>query len=177
MEKYKLIKNFLTKEEQKLLSIYCDITHRHNFNNFDGTNNVMDTSFYGDYIMESLMINKKKNMEEHLNLKLLPTYSFWRLYTQGSTLPEHKDRPSCEYSVTVQISHDKKNDWPIFMDGNKIILEDGDAVVYKGCDVKHSREDLKGDWHAQVFLHYVNENGPNAEWALDKRRFWGLQRG
>ena len=33
--KYKLIKNFLTKEEIKLLTDYCRIKHRINFDSFD----------------------------------------------------------------------------------------------------------------------------------------------
>ena len=155
MKKYKLIKNFLTKEERKILTIYCDLTHRHNFTNFDASNNNLDTSYYGDFVMEALMLTKKKIIEKHLNIKLFCTYSFWRLYTQGSNLPEHMDRPSCEYSVTVQIGHDKKYKWPIFMDGKKIILKDGDAVVYKGCDVKHSREHLQGDWHSQFYTMLI----------------------
>ena len=37
--KYKLIKNFLTKEEIKLLTDYCRIKHRLNFDSFDFVQN------------------------------------------------------------------------------------------------------------------------------------------
>ena len=45
--KYKLIKNFLTKEEIKLLTDYCRIIHRINFNSFDfEQSDNGDTRFY-----------------------------------------------------------------------------------------------------------------------------------
>jgi len=39
--------------------------------------------------------------------------------------------------------------------------------------VEHWREEFKGDWHAQTFLHYVDKNGPNQQWARDKRILLG----
>lgn len=46
----------------------------------------------------------------------------------------------------------------------------GDAVLYRGCEVHHWRKKYKeGQWQAQVFLHYVDANGPHAEWKFDKR--------
>ena len=44
--------------------------------------------------------------------------------------------------------------------GNIVLADDGDGVVYKGCDIEHWRNEFEGDWHAQTFLHYVNKNGP-----------------
>jgi hypothetical protein len=94
------------------------------------------------------------------------------MYTMFANLDKHKDREACEISVTVMIGSDKTK-WPIFMDGTEINLEVGDAAIYLGCEVEHWREEFKGDWHAQTFLHYVNKNGKNKEHVLDKRRFLG----
>jgi len=174
--KYKVIKNFLTQEEIKLLTDYCRIKHRLNFDNFDfiqsGTG---DTYFYGDPLMESLMVNKLEIMKKETGMDLLPTYAFWRMYTMFADLKPHKDRPSCEVSVTVMIGSDGTK-WPIFMEGTKIELEPGDAAIYLGCEVEHWREEFKGDWHAQCFLHYVDKNGPNKEYFKDKRPLYGLQK-
>jgi hypothetical protein len=53
----------------------------------------------------------------------------------------------------------------------------GDAVMYRGCDIYHWREAYKeGKWQAQVFLHYVDQNGPHAEWKYDKRESLGLSK-
>jgi len=174
--KYKLIKNFLTLEEIKLLMDYCRIKHRINNNSFDfHQNNNGDTYFYGDPLMESLMINKLKIMEKESGLQLLCTYAFWRMYTLNADLKKHKDRPSCEISVTVMIGSDG-TPWPIYMGGTEINMEPGDAAIYLGCEIEHWREEFKGDWHAQTFLHYVDVNGPNKEWFKDKRHLYGTDK-
>jgi hypothetical protein len=50
--KYKLVKNFLTNEEIKLMVGYCKVKHRLNFDSFDyAQNNNGDTYFYGDPLM------------------------------------------------------------------------------------------------------------------------------
>jgi len=172
--KYKLIDNFLKEDELKLLQKYCDIRHYENKTNFDFKQNKNgDTCYYSDPLMESLMINKRKLMEKETNLLLYPTYSFWRMYTFGADLKKHQDRPSCEISVTVQINGD--SDWPIFMGGKEVVLKNGQAVAYCGIEIEHWREELKGDFQAQAFLHYVDKDGPHAEWAFDKRKNLGEQ--
>ena len=60
------------------------------------------------------------------------------------------------------------------MDGTPIYTNKGDAAIYKGCDVDHWREPLKTDWNLQVFLHYVDANGKNAQYALDERHRIGV---
>jgi hypothetical protein len=174
--KYKLVKNFLTNEEIKLMVGYCKVKHRLNFDSFDyAQNNNGDTYFYGDPLMESLMVNKLDIMQKETGLELLCTYSFWRMYTMFAELEKHKDRPSCEISVTVMLGSDGTK-WPIFMEGNEIELEPGDAVIYLGCELEHWREEFKGDWHAQCFLHYVDKNGPYTEWFKDKRPLYGMKK-
>ena len=172
--KYKLVKEFLTQEELLLLKYYTDVNHRHNLTYFDhlGQSKNRDTFYYGDYVIESLMMSKIKKMEELTKLKLLPTYSYWRMYTHGADLAKHKDRPSCEVSVTVMIGSCGTK-WPIFMDKDSIEMNPGDAVIYLGCELDHWREEFKGDWQAQCFLHYVDANGPNEKWKLDGRQYIG----
>jgi hypothetical protein len=171
--KYKIIKNFLTKEEIKLLTDYCRIKHRLNFDSFQiHYNNNGDTSFYADPLMESLMVNKLDLMQKETGLQLLCTYAFWRMYTVNADLTKHTDRESCEVSVTVMIGSDG-TPWPIFIDGKECNLKPGDAAIYLGCELEHWREEFKGDWHAQCFLHYVDANGPNKEFKKDKRHLYG----
>jgi len=172
--KYKIIKNFLSKDEIELLTIFCDMKHRTNLKNFDFIqNNNADTMYYGDPVVDSLMLKKQPLMEKETGKKLLATYAFWRCYTKYSILKKHTDRPSCEISVTANINGDGTV-WPIFMDGNEFNLEVGDAAIYLGCDVVHWREEFKGDFQFQTFLHYVDANGKNKEYYMDKRRYWGV---
>jgi len=173
--KFKKIKNFLTKEEIDLLSGYCEIKHRLNQDKFDTVqSNVFDTAFYNDILMDSLLLQKQKIMEEATGKKLLPTYSFWRCYTKYAVLTKHKDRPSCEISVTVFIDG-KGPSWPIYVEGTEIHLEPGDAVIYLGCELLHWREEFLGDYQFQTFLHYVDAEGSNKEWFRDKKIYWGIE--
>jgi hypothetical protein len=175
--KYKVIKNFLSEEEKKLLKTFTILETRLNKTNFDPC--LSSTPNLGDYsatIMESLLLNKKELMEKETELKLHPTYSFWRMYTAGSNLFKHKDRESCEISCTVNIGS-CGTPWPIFMDDVPVTLETGDAAIYLGREVKHWREEFQGDWNAQVFLHYVDKNGPYADFHMDKRVYFGINGG
>ena len=62
---YKKIKNFLSEDEVKLLSNYCEIRHRTNITNFDHSKEmgIPDSKFYGDLVMESLMLKQLPLME------------------------------------------------------------------------------------------------------------------
>ena len=168
--KYKVIKNFLSKEEIELAKKYILIRHRQNSTKFDkNQNNNGDTMFYQDPFTEALLYSKLKLMENKTKLKLFPTYSFSRVYTYNSELTPHKDRPSCEISVTIMFGSDGTK-WPIYMKDTPIELLPGDACIYLGCEIEHSRKHFTGDWHAQAFLHYVNQNGPNTKYKFDGKQ-------
>lgn len=61
------------------------------------------------------------------------------------------------------------------MDDSEINLNPGDAVIYLGREVKHWRNELKGDFQSQVFLHYVDQNGEFTEHYKDKRTILGMR--
>ena len=79
--KYKIIKNFLSADELELLKTYTKILHRLEHNEKDMNRDTCDTAIYADTIMEALLLRKRKKLEEESNLKLLPTYSYYRMYT------------------------------------------------------------------------------------------------
>ena len=137
-------------------------------------------SHYADMVMETLMMKVLPKMQDETGLKLVPTYSYARLYKTGDILKRHKDRPSCEISTTLNLGGAP---WPIFIDGTgsdnviderknihkpdapkgtKVLLEVGDMLVYSGCELEHWREPFEGDICGQVFLHYNHVNGPFA---------------
>jgi hypothetical protein len=134
-----------------------------------------------DKLLEALV----PYFEEKSGLKLYPTYSYARLYNQqGEELKNHRDRPACEISATITLGFEG-DVWSIYMGDdeaktvnvNKIDMAIGDAVMYRGCDKWHWREPyFEGQWQAQVFLHYVDQNGPHAEWKYDKRESLGLSK-
>lgn len=167
--KYKIVKNFLDKKEIELFTTYSLLRHKNNFNSFDsGQNNNCDSFFYADPLAETLLMQKKKLMEKEVGLKLHPTYSFYRIYSFNADLKKHTDRESCEISVTIMIGSDGTK-WPIYMNDKPIELMPGDACIYMGREVKHHRQNFQGDWHSQVFLHYVDQEGPFKDFKYDKR--------
>lgn len=125
-------------------------------------------SFAADYVMENLSDFLLPKIESAADMKLLSTYTFFRVYKAGDILEKHRDRPSCEISISLCLRKRGKI-WPIYINNTAVMLEEGDAVLYKGCEVEHWREAYtEGTKQAQVFLHYVDANGPYTEWKNDK---------
>ena len=164
MKDFKVVKNFLSKEELKLLQPYC-------YNRILNDNWTYDPqcpvapSFYNDAMMTVLLKSKLTLMEKETGLELFPTYSYWRYYGYDCDLHTHTDRNSCEVSASICIK--KSDNWPIHMNTTWVELEEGDAVLYFGAKVVHGRDRFKGDGVAQCFFHYVNKNGPYADYAGD----------
>jgi hypothetical protein len=149
-------------------------------------------SHYADIAMETLLEWVKPAMEKHTKLKLIPTYSYARIYKKGDVLKRHKDRFSCEISTTLNLGGDP---WPIYLSpkenvgipddkkgitaasnakGVKVDLNPGDMLIYKGMELEHWREAFDGEDCAQVFLHY-NKVSKEAELnKFDKRPHLGL---
>jgi len=147
---------------------------------------------YNIPIYRELHFQVKKYLEDNLGVDLHPTYFYDRFYSPGQQLYRHSDRPACEISVTLQISSSHPdNVWPIWFnkaDGTDagIVMNDGDAAVYKGCEREHWRDPLPSGYnaakklwmktrnipddtyHHQIFLHYVDANGPFCHHAKDK---------
>ena len=148
-------------------------------------------SHYADLVMEALLEKVRPRMEKETKLKLIPTYSYARIYKKGDILKRHKDRFSCEISTTLFLGGDP---WDIYLEphknvgkppegpyvptinkGIKVTLKPGDMLIYSGCELEHWREAFQGTNCCQVFLHYNQINSPGAiENRFDKRPFLGL---
>jgi len=134
-------------------------------------------AIYGDPVFDKLLADFAKPIGDNVGKQLIPTYTYARIYRPGEILKKHKDRPSCEISATMTLGFDAKFNWPIYFDENReiaVTLEPGDLAVYKGCEICHWRKPFKGNWHVQVFLHYVDANGPYKDHAFDGRPNLGL---
>ena len=137
-------------------------------------------SHYADIVMETLLERVRPKIEKETKLKLIPTYSFARLYKEGDILKRHKDRFSCEISATMFLGGEP---WELYIEpsgqenkkGIKVIQKSGDMLIYSGCELEHCREAFKGKNCCQVFLHYNKEGSTQAkENKFDKREFLGL---
>jgi hypothetical protein len=128
---------------------------------------------YGDPLMDALLEALLPQFEEATGKKLHPTYSYFRVYKRGDVLKRHRDRPACEMSVTLGLGYGGSGPWPIWIEPDRvptpILLGPGDGLLYKGVDTTHWREPFSGEYAAQVFLHYVDQEGPFQEHLYDGR--------
>jgi hypothetical protein len=132
---------------------------------------------YADPHTEELLERMLPTVEKITGLKLFPTYSYWRAYQPGACLARHTDRGACEISVTANLGQRSRGHWPLWVEGTEgalpVIMKPGDATVYRGIECAHWREPFEGQLAVQVFLHYVDRNGPHVAWKFDKRKFLG----
>ena len=138
------------------------------YGKFNDSQALNDFSKYGDPVFDSILDLKTKEMCELTGYDLVANYTYHRLYTTHAELKKHKDRPSCEISTTICIGYNSNYNWPIFLGpkdgtegtkGTSFVLEPGDMVIYKGCEIEHWREPFEGLNHAQLFMHYNRKDG------------------
>lgn len=136
----------------------------------------LSDAVHGTPTFDQLLQDLLPHFEKASGKKLYPTYSYARLYHPGEELKKHRDRPACEISATVTLGFEG-NPWSIYMAGNKIDMQVGDAVLYRGMDIEHWRNKYtEGKWQAQVFLHYVDADGPHADQKYDGRTLLGISK-
>ena len=138
-------------------------------------------------------------LEEVIGRKLYNTYYYDRFYFPGQELKKHADRDACEISVTVHISTNLKEEWPIWIktpdtyadkkkeivlvpgENRSVVIAAGDGMVYKGCERPHWREPMPGNnkkifgkkeelYYHQIFFHYCLADGERAHCAFDAAR-------
>jgi hypothetical protein len=133
---------------------------------------------YGDPSFDTLLAQLAEPLSALLDIRLVPTYSFARVYRRGNVLPMHTDRPACEHSVSLHLAASGGDEWGIeILDlagaEQSITLSPGAGIVYQGGRVRHGRGPCPTDWYAQVFLHYVDADGSYAAEAFDRREALG----
>lgn len=134
-------------------------------------------------------------LEKIIKRKLYNTYYYDRFYFAGQSLTPHADRDACEISVTVHISTNLDQSWPIWIktpdtyeddkktiiskrgENRSVILSEGDGMIYKGCERPHWRnsipieisgiEEKKELYYHQIFFHYVLADGQRVHCAND----------
>lgn len=121
-----------------------------------------------------LLIKKIPEVSNLVESDVLPTYVYGRIYYPKQKLLRHRDRNACEISVTLNLEQ-RGESWPIWVqkpNGDEISLDlkPGDAMIYKGCEADHWRDEFKGESYVQVFLHYVLADGQRAYAVFDRNK-------
>jgi len=161
---YKVVKNLISAEEAYEISEIIRNSPKN-----EGDHQVPKShSYYGLSVCTILLGRLLDKVSILTEKRLKPTYTYCRVYLKGAVLTPHKDRPSCEYSVTLNLS--QTHPWTIYMEDFGIVQNPGDGVIYKGCEIEHSRKEFEGDEYIQVFLHYVDANGPYKDYVYDGKK-------
>lgn len=137
-------------------------------------------SFYSPFCLETLSLHVQPKVEEYLQRKIYPSYTYGRIYRPGAKLTEHLDRRSSEYTLSVTIEDNDNILWPICVEhfDNTVTsakLDVGDAIIYSGRDMVHWRPDsFTGAEVIQAFIQYVDADGDSVDLKWDGRPLLGM---
>jgi PKHD-type hydroxylase len=160
---YKVLKNLITPGHAEKLA--CII--RNQPTQEDDPQVPGSYSYYCIPALNTLLGTLLNDVSKAASKTLLPSYTYCRVYHRGNELKPHVDRPSCEWSVTLNLS--QTHEWPIYMGSEEIVIGVCDGVLYQGERLEHYRKPFEGDEYIQVFLHYVDANGPHAKHMYDTK--------
>jgi len=164
-QKYKYVKNMLTPDMVDFLSTWS-VNQTHNALKNDFVPLSINYHSSRSEIYRHVLHWLLPTMEKETGLKLKPTYAWNRIYISDADLKRHKDRDACEISCSITLKYRYENEnykWPLCMGDKPIVIESGDGVIYKGIEIEHWRPSFQqpeGCWHHQLFIHYVDVNGP-----------------
>ncbi len=126
--------------------------------------------------------------------RIVPSFSFFRVYMAGDRLLVHTDRPSCEYALSLSLGYGDGVVWPLEL-GEKsydyaeiadrpkeetfgedayrtVMLDPGDALLYRGVNLRHGRmQPNPNRWSAHLFLFWVDVDGAFKDLAFDRMAF------
>lgn len=116
--------------------------------------------------MEDFLQKLTPILTERLNLKVKPSNTYARIYYNRSTLKPHVDRPGLDYTMSITLFSNLKNDWPLVtIDklGNEVRcnINRRDGLLIHGTEMKHWRDDLtcaEDECVVQMFLHWTRVN-------------------
>jgi hypothetical protein len=156
---YQVIKNFLEPDFVKFIQEYFFVRINAQQTTVD-SQAPFSYSFYADPLIETILGKSCKPLSDLVGFKLLPQYTYTRLYKEKDELVIHRDRPSCEISATLSLGVPEGEEInPIFFSKNEdksdaveLKLNPGDLCLYRGCDLYHWRPPFENKWYlASIF--------------------------
>lgn len=180
-EDYIILQNVVSEELCKFLSLEFEMMETVCRQIYPGANlaDLCENTFarYSPLMMEALSVWLQPVIENAVNMKLYPAYSYARIYYKGSKLQKHFDRESSEISVSICLQKD--SEWPLHIKNSEgtvhsLNLNVGDIGIYSGRKNEHWREPLEGEKQIQAFLQYVDANGSSSWLKWDTRPALGM---
>ncbi|HEX4638353.1 MAG TPA: hypothetical protein VH170_02590 [Chthoniobacterales bacterium] len=180
--RYLFVKELLPAEILRYLKIYYDILLENGLFTRDDQCPA-SLSLGGDPGLDAVLEWIRPEVGRLVGLELAPAYSYTRRYGKGELLARHKDRQSCEVSVTLSIEVPKGGAPSVIYlkspnsRATKIAMREGDGCIYAGGEIEHWRDRFKRDGYIQLFLHFISKSGPYyPEHLFDGRQCLGTGR-
>lgn len=132
----------------------------------------LSLGIYAEPVHSEMQEMYRQKVANLTGYQLFPTYTYSRIYLPKEILKRHRDRESCQISLTATLDYETFDNepWDLFVEpNNSIKLYPGDALIYKGCEIDHWRESFVGIQQTQTFFHYVDANGPYKNFKYDFR--------
>lgn len=130
-------------------------------------------SWYSPLCFEALSIYIKPIIEREVGAEVYSTYSYARIYMNGSELTKHTDRKSSQITASCCIRKEDNMYWPLCFktkDGiEEYDMNPGDLVIASGSRIPHWRSKYTGTEHVQAFLQYVYADGKYQNLKYDTR--------
>ena len=183
---YIVLKNFLNPGVTKYFNgrtfRYLEHPYHNDYNKGSGHGeHSRSWNTYAHETWEAALEMVCPSVQQIIGAPVIPTYSYQRMYMNGSAMAHHSDRPACQISLTINLG--QSHSWPIYCTSLKtkkyveVIQEPGAALLYLGCNIGHYRPEYKGDWYNQLFLHYVVQDEINSPYYWDNGNQLQMQRG
>lgn len=115
------------------------------------------------HTLHTLLLSMRERVSALIGTKVAPVYANCKLYDKGSFLSPHQDIDILEYTVSICIMPST----PLVVVNphtsivHKVLLQPGDAFIFKGTHVYHARPTTRDAPFLQVFLHYISEASIN----------------
>lgn len=156
----KYIQNAFSNQEHDLIKRY--ITKINSTDNYVGWDEKFNRYFvHNPKALQKYHILLEDLMSQHFGVKLKKSYCYLAMYGKDGRCHKHVDRVQCQYTFDYCVDFDVA--WPLFVEENgethKFALEKNSALIYRGTENYHWREDRKeGAFCNMIFFHFVPED-------------------
>lgn len=126
--------------------------------------------YYALPYFEALLSSFSITVSEIVGEKVYPSYSFLWNYKKGHCVPKHRDRDSVDYIISININIHDEDEWPIYIEGERVELKNTEALILDGKKLVHWREECPYDNRLQLILCYTRDKAL----TFDRRKHLGF---
>ncbi|WP_353500390.1 hypothetical protein [Vibrio chaetopteri] len=166
---YQILREALTDRELDSIMRYLAIMKNMGAlkGNADGHSAHM---YYSIPYFEALLSSFALTVSEAVGEEVYPCYSFLWNYKKGHEVPKHRDRDAVDYIVSFNINNKGEDDWPIYIEGERVDLRNKEALILDGKALVHWREACPYPNRLQLVLCYTRRKC----FRFDKRQHLGF---